>query len=114
MEKVAGGAGRAEPAAGIPGDPLELTLSSGDAELFHRRCWSTALLVDVTRASPVKAVTSISLSASGGGQGTEGFYLLCVTHRVKVLETLDKQLGSIFRLESKNKINKLIFSTELF
>lgn len=39
----------------------------------------------------------------------EGFYLLCVVHRVKVLETLGKQLGSIFRLESKNKINKLIF-----
>lgn len=50
-------------------------------------------------------MTSISLSATEGGQGTEGFYLLCVTHHVKVLETLDKQLGNIFRLESKNKIN---------
>lgn len=86
--------------------------SSGDAELFHRRCRSTALLADVTRASPVKAVTSISLSATGAGQGTEGFYLLCVTHHAKLLETLDKQLGSIFRLESKTKINSFFLQSD--
>lgn len=51
MEKRVGGAGRAEAAAAIPGDMLEPKLSSGDAELFHRRCWTTALLADVTRAS---------------------------------------------------------------
>ena len=54
-----------------------------------------ALLVDVmapgeARANPVKAVTSISLSALAGGWGMEGFYLLCVINNVKVLETLDK------------------------
>lgn len=43
-----------------------------------------------------------------------GFYLLCVINNVKALETLDKQLSTILRLESKNQINKLIYSTEVF
>lgn len=86
---------------------------------FTGKCWTTAVLIDATapgevRAKPVKAVTSISLSASGGGWGMEGFYLLCVINNVKVLETLDKQLGSILRLESNSQINKLISSTEVF
>lgn len=44
----------------------------------------------------------------------EGFCLLCVINNVKVLETLDKQLGSILRLESNSQINKLISSMEVF
>lgn len=44
----------------------------------------------------------------------EEFYLLRAINNVKVLETLDKQLGTILRLESKNEINKLISPTEVF
>lgn len=33
----------------------------------------------------------------------EGFYLLRVISNVKVLETLDKQLGTFWRPESKTK-----------
>lgn len=94
--------------------PVPVTLGS-----FTGKCWTTAVLIDATapgevRAKPVKAVTSISLSASVGGWGMEGFYLLCVINNVKVLETLDKQLGSILRLESNSQINKRISSTEVF
>lgn len=64
------------------------------------------------RANTVKAVTNVSLSASRAETVMEGFYLLCVISNIKVLETLDKQLGTFRRPESKTK-NKLIFSTEV-
>lgn len=73
-----------------------------------RMCWTTAQLSNATapgeaRANAVKAVISISLSASRAGIVMEGFYLLCVISNVKVLETLDKQLGTFWRPESKTK-----------
>lgn len=97
------------------GDPLEPAPGSGDAGLFRREVLAP-LIIDCTRRGKSKPCKSCDqhFPLLWSEDGVWKDFIYHVINNVQVLETLDKQLGSILRLESKNQINKLISSTEVF